>query len=65
MDFRKTLIKLTLFDQDLGPKLQGVAFTLGVMLGSYVVGYYLVSGNFKNCFAFYGIMDSKVKLLQE
>jgi len=55
--------RLEIGGHEVGSKIQEFCFGLGVLLASATIGYYVVSGEFKNCMEFYGLMDSKVKQL--
>lgn len=58
-------MNLDIMGQSIGTKLTELSFSMGILVGSAVVGYFLVSGKFKNCMDFYGIMDSQVQLMQK
>jgi hypothetical protein len=55
--------KLEIGRHEVGSKIQELFFGLGVLLASATIGYYVVSGEFKNCMDFYGLLDSKVEKL--
>ena len=47
--------------KDIYPTIKEVCFTIGMALGSMVVGYALVSGKFRGCMDVYQVVGSKIK----
>ena len=53
--------KVEFHGKDIYPTIKEVCFTIGMALGSMVVGYALVSGKFRGCMDVYQVVGSKIK----
>jgi len=53
--------KVELMGHNVYPMIKEISFSVGIMIGSAVAGYLLVSGRWKSCIDVYQVVESKVK----
>ena len=53
--------KLEVLGINVYPMIKEVGFSIGILIGSSVMGYLAVSGRWKSCIDVYQIVESKVK----